>query len=56
MAPFEAELEADAVCALLLSAPLTLLSPVPLWSAHSQEDALEPEVLCGRESVAGFLG
>ena len=21
-----------------------------------EEDALEPEVLCGRESVAGFLG
>ena len=30
LAPFEAELEADAVCALLLSAPLILLSPVPL--------------------------
>ena len=22
----------------------------------TEEDALEPEVLCGRESVAGFLG
>ena len=55
MAPFEAELEADAVCALLLSAPLTLYAGA-LVCVLTEEDALEPEVLCGWESVAGFLG